>query len=238
MSLISSLRGFTFNGIHNSDMNVVMHSKIIKSSSKKKIKDSVPFMNDSYDFSTVATNGEIVYNEREITITLGLPANSKEGLQTLYSIIIEWLVDVGRCNLVFDDRPDYYYLAEVENSTTLDQVMEFGKLTVTFVAYPFITSVDYAGSEKWDTFNFELEYMQDVEFDIVGSRTVSIYNSGRSICPLVNCSANMTISNNGYSSNLVVGDNKDWEFKLQKGINNILITGAGHIKFIFKKERL
>ena len=195
-------------------------------------------MNGSYDFSTIATNGEIVYNEREITVTLGLPANSKEGLKTLYSIVLEWLVDVGRSNLVFDDMPGYYFLAEVENSTTLEQVMEFGKLVVTFVTSPLSTSIDYAGDEKWDTFNFDMDYMSIVEFDIVGSGTVSVYNGGRSICPLVNCSSNMTVTNNGYSTNFVVGDNKDWSFKLQNGKNDISITGAGHIKFIFKKERL
>lgn len=238
MSIISTIRGFTFNEKHNNDMNLVMHSKTIQSPSKKKIKSSVPFMNGSYDFSTVATNGEIVYGEREITIVLGLPANSKEGLQTLHSSTLEWIVDVGRSVLIFDDIPDYYFIAEVENSTTLEQVMEFGKSAVTFVAYPFITSIDYAGDEKWDTFNFEREYMQDVEFDIVGSGTVIVYNSGRSICPLVNCSTNMTVTNNGYSSNFVTGNNKDWSFKLQNGINNISVNGTGHIKFIFKKERL
>lgn len=238
MSLISTLRGFKFNEKHNSDMNVVLHSKTIQSPSKKKIKSSVPFMNGSYDFSTVATNGDIAYNEREINIVLGLPTNSKESLQTLYSTTLEWIIDVGRSQLIFDDIPDYYFIAEVENSTTLQQVMEFGLVSITFVAQPIKTSIDYAGNETWDIFNFELDYMQDTEFDVVGSKTVSIYNCGRSICPLVNCSTSMSVTKNGYTANFVTGDNKDWSFKLQNGMNNISINGTGHIKFIFKKEML
>lgn len=43
---------------------------------------------------------------------------------------------------------------------------------------------------------------------------------------------------NGYTANLQVGDNKDYRFKLQPGINIILVTGTGHIKFIFRKVLL
>lgn len=238
MDLKSSLRGFSFNGKHNHDMDVVMHSKTIQSPSKNKIKETVPFMNGSYDFSTVTTNGEIAYGERQISIELGLNMYSKEGLQTLYSKTMQWIVDIGRSKLIFDDDPDYYYIAEVESSTTLDQVMEFGKMSITFIAYPFKTSVDNAGEETWDLFNFELDYMQDVEFDIDISKTVSIYNCGRSVCPLINCSSTMTLTKGSYTTNLLAGDNKDWLFKLQNGVNSISINGTGHIKFTFRKEML
>ena len=56
-SLISILRGITFNNIHNNTIGVVMHSKLIQSPSKKKIKMTVPYMNGDYDFSTIGSNG-------------------------------------------------------------------------------------------------------------------------------------------------------------------------------------
>ena len=60
--LWSNLRGVTFNGKHNNELCIVMHSKSIQSPPKKKIKETVPFMNGSYDFSTVGSNGEIMFS--------------------------------------------------------------------------------------------------------------------------------------------------------------------------------
>ena len=222
-------------------MNVVMHSKSIHSPSKKKVKESVPFANSSYDFSTVATNGEITYNEREIEIVLGLPANSKEGLHTLYSTTLEWLVDVGCSKLIFDDMPEYYFLAEIESNTNLEQIMEFGTMSITFTAYPFKIANDYAGEETWDHFNFEVDYAQSNEFYINGEREITVYNSGRTICPVVECNSDTWVKLDGYETTFKEGISKDWAFKLQNGANVMKVKvpqDNGTIKFKFRKETL
>lgn len=236
--IISGLRGFTFNGKHNTDVGVVMHSKSIQPPSKKKVKDSVPFQNGSYDFSTIGSNGEITYEEREITIIIGLPAETKEQLQILYSSILEWLVDVGISELKFDVMKDYFYMAEVEDSSSFEEVMEFGRLTVKFVAYPFKMSVDYVGADIWDNFNFEEDYLQGNEFDINGSKTITLYNPRRAVNPVINCTAPMTLIKDGKTYSLTIGDNKIYGFRLNKIANDMTITGTGKIKFLFRKESL
>lgn len=238
MVILSNLRGVTFNGKHNKDFNIAMERKSIQSPSKKKIKDSVPFMNGSYDFSTIGSNGEITYNEREIAVTFGLPANNKEQLQVLYSKILEWLVDTGKQQLIFDDIKDYYFMAEVEDVTSFEQTMEFGKLEVKFVANPFKYSIYYIGNDIWDTFNFEEDRVQDVSFDIVSNATISLYNPGRSTKPVINCSSNMTITKGGITYNLNTGDNKPYGFFLNSGENSLIINGNGTINFTFRKESL
>lgn len=237
-TLISGLRGFTFNGVHNNAMGVVMHSKSINSPAKKKVKDSVPFMNGSYDFSTVGSNGEIVFSEREITIVLGLPAETKEVLQVLYSKTLEWLVDVGKQKLIFDVMKDYYFMAEVENTTSFEETMEFGQLEVTFVVDPFKYSIDYVGADIWDTFNFEEDYLQDSGYDIVGTKTITLYNPGRSVRPIINCSSPMTLIQNGKSYSLNTGDNKPYGFYLTTLANTLTINGTGRINFTFRKESI
>jgi predicted phage tail component-like protein len=235
------IRGFTFNGKHiykDLDYKLYMHTKSIQSPSKKKIKESVPFMNGSYDFSTVATNGEPTYNERVITLELGLPTGSKEDLYRLYSRTLEWLVDSGKCQLIFDDMIDYYFMAEVESQSTFEEVMEFGKLTVVFTAEPFKRGIDLAGDEEWDTFNFEEDYMQDTEFDVTTTKTLILYNPGRAIMPIINCNAVMNIVKDGVTYNLIIGDNRLYKFRIQNGANNIIINGTGHIRFLFRKEVL
>lgn len=238
MNVISGLRGCTFNNKHNNDVGLVMHSKSIESPPKKKIKESVPFMNGSYDFSTIGSNGEIVYSERKITIVFGLPAETKERLQVLYSNALEWLLDVGKQKLIFDVIKDYYFMAEVEDTTSLEELMEFGTLTVTFVADPFKFSIDYIGTNIWDTFNFEEDYLQDSYYDIITSKTIIINNPGRTVRPIINCSAPMTLIQNGKTFNLTVGDNKLYGFYLSHLANSLIINGTGRITFIFRKESI
>lgn len=237
-ALMSSLRGFTFNGKHNKGIGVIMHSKSIQPPPKKKIKDSVPFMNGSYDFSTVGSNGEQIFSEREITVIIGLPSETKEQLQVLYSTTLEWLEDVGKRQLKFDDISDYYYMAEVEESSSFEQVMEFGTLTVKFVADPFKMSVDYVGDDIWDTFNFEEDYMQNNQFIINGSDTILIYNPRRPVNPIINCTTPMSIIKDGKTYNLVAGNNKIYGFRLNTLTNTITVNGTGTIKFIFRKESI
>jgi predicted phage tail component-like protein len=239
MQGMTGLRGFTFNGKHNNDFKVVMQSKLIQSPPKKKIKDSVPFANGSYDFSTVGSNGEIVYGERSITISIGIPAETKEELQVVYSKVHEWLVDTGKQKLVFDDMKDYYFMAEVEEATTFEQTMAFGKLDIKFTADPFKSSVDVIGANVWDIFNFEEDYLQDSSYDVNGSIDIIMYNSGRTVRPVINCSLPMTmISQNGKSYNLTVGDNKPYGFYLNNGANDLRVNGTGKINFIFRKESI
>ena len=237
-SLMRSLSGFTFNNKHNRDVGVVMHSKSIQPPSKKKIKESVPFMNGSYDFSTVGSNGEINYDDREITVVLGLPADSKEKLTILYSKVLGWLMDSDKCRLTFDDDKMYYYMVEVEKTSTFEQVMEFGRLTVTFTAEPFKSSINYVVDDIWDIFNFEEDVIQDLHFDVENYKPISIFNSGRIIAPTINCSTTMALTINGITYTLDSGDNTFYDLKLQNGFTNIYIYGSGHIKFLFRKQVL
>jgi predicted phage tail component-like protein len=237
-TLISGLRGFTFNGKHNRDMNVVMHSKSIQPPPKKKIKDTVPFMNGSYDFSTWGSNGEQLYSEREITIVLGLPADTKEQLQVLYSKTLEWLEDTGQQQLIFDVIPDYYYLAELEEASSFQEVMEFGLLTIKMITYPFKKSINYVGDDIWDTFNFEEDVVQYNQFTISGSSKIVIYNPGRSVNPIINCTSEMVITIGDKNFNLQIGDNNFFGLRLANGNNIIDVVGDGKIKFIFRKESI
>jgi phage-related protein len=171
-------------------------------------------------------------------VILGIPAKDKEQLYRWYSKAIEWLVDSGKGQLIFDDILDYYFIAEVESASTFEEIMEFGNLTVEFTAEPFKQNVYLAGSEEWDLFNFEDDAMQDVEFYVVGSKTITLYNTGRVVSPMINTDSVMYLVKDEVTYDLVVGDNKKYGFKLQNGTNSIEIYGTGHVKFLFRKEVL
>ena len=225
-----------FNGKNSyDDFDLIMESKVILSPSKKKIKGEVPFANSSYDFSTIGSNGEITYNDRNITVVFILPTISKTRLHILYSKVLEWLQDVPQSKLIFGDIKDYYFLAEVEEKSSFEEIAICGKLTVTFVAEPFKIGVNLEGNTLWDTFNFNTDVMQDTSYDIVGSKTINIINVGRLITPTINSTSIMSITLNSKTYSLAIGDNTIYGFKLLSGDNNIVIVGTGNINFIFRK---
>jgi len=222
------------------DLGITIDSFGIQPPAKKKIKESVPFMNGSYDFSTVGSNGEITYSERVIRLKFNLIESNRASLWNKYSEVLEWLLGVGQSQLIFSDMIDCYYLAEVEDAPSFETLIKNGGIMeVEFITYPFKFGTNIEGSNQlWDPFNFELDYMQDTELDVVGSEVIQIYNVGKLVSPVVNCSSNMSVVLNGYTANFTTGDNTDWRFKLKPGINNITVTGTGTIKFIFRKELL
>ena len=220
------------------DFDLIMESKVILPPSKKMIKGEVPFANSSYNFSTVGSGGEITYNDRNITVVFILPTISKIRLHVLYSKVLEWLQDVPQSKLIFGDMKDYYFLAEVETASSFEEIAICGKLTVTFVAEPFKIGVNLEGNTLWDTFNFNTDVMQDTSYDIVGSKSINIINVGRLTIPTINITAAMTITLNSKTYNLVTGDNTIYGFKLLNGDNDMVVTGTGTIKFIFRKVTL
>jgi predicted phage tail component-like protein len=222
------------------DLDIQLESFSIQPPSKKKIKVPVPFMNSSYDFSTVGSSGEIVYTDRIIKTRFNLRRKNRGTLYNKYSEVLAWLLDVGQRQLIFTDMPDCYYLAEVENAPSFEEIAKrAGIMEIEFIAVPFKYGVSVEGSEQlWDTFNFETGYLQETMFEVLGTKSVTIYNPGREVVPIINCNSNMICLINSYSVGFVAGDNKDYNFKLANGANTVVITGIGTIKFIFRKELL
>lgn len=194
-------------------------------------------MNGDYDFSTIGSGGEIIYNNREITVKFGIPSKNKTALYSLYSNISEWLLGVGKSQLIFDDIEDYYYNAEIEAITSFEEVFKFGKFEAKIIAEPFKFSLNNVGDDIWDTFNFEEDIAQDNEFDVVTTSNIMLYNVGVPVFPVITCSNNMSIIFNSITYNLVVGDNINI-IKLATGENTIIVNGTGNIKFAFQKVRL
>ncbi|MFC0906362.1 distal tail protein Dit [Clostridium sp. MT-14] len=232
--------GITFNGRHSlKDMGLYAEDKVINAPSKKKIMDSVPFMHGQYDFSTVGSNGEQVYDTRTVTVTLRIIAYNVEELHIIYRQALEWLMDSGKQKLQLDFMPEFYFMAEVQDAPDWDKFLRYGLLSVDFVCDPFKYSTSYMGDDIWDTFCFLTDYTQYTnEFTIDEETTVVMYNNGRMITPVINCSAAMTLTYGGKTYNLVAGDNKPWGLKLQNGKNELAFSSNGTVKILFRWEAL
>ena len=206
----------------------------------KVIKQSVPFMNGSYDFSTVATNGDIVFKDRKIDCSIEFVSSNKGELMNKYTELLEWLL-VEKSVLIYTGEPDMRYLARVEEVPSFDLFYSLGgTLKFSFIAEPFKESIEYISDNMlWDTFNFINGYLAPTSFDVITNQNIVIYNPGRTISPLINVSSNMTIIKNGLVIDLFAGNNTNKDFKLLPGENTINIgVGSGNISFIFRRVSL
>lgn len=219
------------------DFEIKILSRSISIPSKRKIKDTVPFMNGSYDFSLLY--GEQTYYEREITYTFSLPKKDKVKLNMLKIKIIEWLYD-GIQSKIYDDQfPNFHFLAECTDIDYDESFYNYAQLTATFIAYPFKISTLQDGHDIWDEFNFELDMIQDTKFDVIGSKSITLYNNSIiGIYPTVICDNNFEVIKNGITYSFTPGEVKSFNFKLDKGENNLLLKGNGAIEFKWSKEVL
>lgn len=237
--------GFKFDSRHSyNDFGLVLDSKQIADPQKSKIKISVPYMNGTYDFSTIGSGGEQVFGERDVQVILGMPTGSKEELQIVYSQILEWLKDTGRQQLIFDDMYTYYFEAEVETVSKFEEMYRMGKITIMFTAQPFRHSIDYMGDDIWDDFCFLTDYTQysnvfDITEDGPGN-TVIMYNNGRPVVPEIDVDVDgMRLNFKSKTYYLIKGSNKFYDLKLENGENIFHFYNAiGKVKIIFRCEVL
>jgi phage-related protein len=204
----------------------------------KIIVEDLSGMDGEYDYSAVNPDEEIKYKPRPHDIEFTLRERDPRKLRIKANKIAAWLA-CGEQPLIYDDEADKYYLAKVVNKLDLEnQIVSIKRFTVQFRCRPFKFGLYLEGADVWDTFNFEEDVAQEVEFDVVGSAIKNIINVGRKVSPVINVNANMTIEISAITYNLVPGDNKFYDLKLKTGDNQITITGTGHIKFLFRKELL
>ncbi|APM39389.1 distal tail protein Dit [Clostridium kluyveri] len=203
------------------------------------IKIQVPFMSGSYDFSTVGSQGEITYADRKIETQFQFVGLKKTEMFIRYSQILEWLMGPGKQKLIQSNDPTWYYMAKVDDVPSWDNLERLGTLKIDFIADPFKYNIDNFGDDIWDDFCFLTDYTAYTnEFSISGTTTVKIYNNGRNVSPVINCSSTMTLTFGGKTYNLTTGDNILYSVRFVNGENDLIITGNGTIQVKFRAESL
>ena len=231
--------GISYNNKHSfNDLGLtILNTRVIETPSKIKITETIPFMNGSYDFSNLY--GSNCYTERQLEYEFLIKANNSTELEYQRIKIENWLLSSNtKTPLIDDNIIGYYYKAECI-SAEFEEMNNIGKLKATFIAYPFKIGEAYEGNNLWDSFNFELDVLQDTKFTVNGASSVSIYNpSVIDIEPEIIASSQLEITLDNKKYVVEVGTSKDYRFKLKKGNNNITLKGNGTIEFKFRKEVL
>ncbi|MED4083866.1 phage tail protein [Halalkalibacterium halodurans] len=226
--------GFRRSGRHTRDFNMWLVDRSAPTPDEKEILESVPFMQGEYDFSTIL--GERVYSNRTLSYVFEILDRDYTHRKTIQTAVENWLMKDGMAPLYDDHAEFYYYMAKC---TSVDTEDSSGGLTVNiqFTAYPFKIGEFEEGNDYWDTFNFELDTTQPNQYQISGSQTITVYNTGSTgISPKIIASAPMTIVKNSVTYNIPSGESQSETFRLETGANPMTITGNGTIQFLWHKE--
>ena len=229
--------GIIKGGKHSyTDFGLTARDVTTETKRKNKTLVKIPFMNGSYDFSSLY--GGQTYEEETRTYEFNLVAKDKYDLEIQKIKVSNWLLDDGQVEIYDDLLVGYYRIAECVD-LTFEENYNYAKVIANFRAYPFKISEKFEGNNEWDTFNFELDTAQDVKFVVESFKNEVLINGGSSVVtPVVICSSQMAVTLNNKVFEFPEGENKDYRFRLNKGDNPIHIEGKGTIEFKFRKEVL
>lgn len=119
------------------DFSASLAGRRIGKPKKKSIKETVPFSNNTYDFSKI--DGELYWEEREIEYIFEITADSPEELEELKLAFSGWVMNVFEEDIHDPYIFGYHFKGTYEDMDPEDdEGLDKTTLTVKFTAYPYM----------------------------------------------------------------------------------------------------
>lgn len=194
------------------DFGASLATRAISAPAKKEIKETVPFSNQTYDFSRI--NGELYWEERELQCEFEIMADCPEDLEHKKARFSNWIMNVFNEEIHDPFEPDFHYIGTFYDMDYADEdCVEKTTATVTFKAYPYKVA------------NKATNYVFTVPAG--GTKTVNAMNeSGHRIVPIVTTDTAVTITKDGASYVFSAGESSDSIFALAMGDNLLTVENA------------
>lgn len=195
---------------------------------KKSIKETVPFSNKTYDFTSI--NGEIYWEERELEYIFEMTAETPEELEEMKANFSGWLMLIIEQAITDPFIPDFHFIATFDDIEFADdEGLDKTTATVKFTAYPYKVS-DYAR-----TFEFTVNAGATIDATIIN-------NSSHRITPTITASGEVIIKRENMSYAVSAGEVTDESFMLDVGVMEVQLqnpkTTACTVVFTFFEEVL
>ena len=215
-------KGFAFNGKHlYHDFDCYIKKVEMSPPDKKEVRKTVPYMNGSYDFSTLY--GGPCFEDRTIKYTIDVYGDDAANLAEKKQDLENWLLPCSMRVLQDDSMPNYYFYAECISVDEAGEEGDSNELTIQFKAYPFKISRQL----------YEVTYKPSAAAD------VTINNDGTfAVIPTITCAAAATVVYGGNTYMLGIGEHKSSIFTLKPGNNSLNIKSDGVVTVSFRTEVL
>ena len=145
--------GISANGKHSSsDFDSPYAWSSIRMPSKKIVRETVPYMNGSYDFSGIY--GGVAYESREVSYAFDLIADEPSALHDAVSALVGWLNGIHESEIFDDEIEGWHFVGTCDEcDVDYDESGLAATVEATFTCYPFKvadeeTSADLAVGEN------------------------------------------------------------------------------------------
>ncbi len=207
--------GITVNGLHSfRDFGLCIKEKKIGLPTKHIIQDSVPYMNGSYDFTTLG--GDATWGDREITFTFDILAESEQAMNRLRDSIINWLMNVHNADIFDDAMPGWHFHGSYSGGDMSDD-MELSEFSVSFICHPF--------------------RIADTETAIRLNAGESVIDyAGQAVAAYVSGSVAGSITFNGAAQSFLANTRTELSALLGHGTNTVNLTVSGNVTLYYTEE--
>lgn len=206
------------------DYEASVKERTIGAPAKKKIKETVPFSNTTYDFSAI--NGEIYWDERPLEYTLEITADTPEDLEAKKQRVMSWLMSVMGESLHDPHIKGYHFIATLD-SLSIDDTDDIEKTTIKakFSAYPYM--IADAARE------YPVRLSAGAAVDIIVEN-----KSSHRLTPTLTSDVAFTVTKDDIVFSVPSGETKDDSFKLDVGNNALTLqaTEDGTVNISFHEE--
>lgn len=205
----------------------------------EKNKITVPVMHSNKVIDLSGIYGGQTFSERPLKFVFQYYGSSDpESIDRTYTQVVNWLMSYSGKAPIYDDRMKrYYYLAELVSSPSFEELLYKGTLTISFTAYPFRFDSIPEGDDDWDTFDFDFDVAQDVQFKVEGSKEITLYNVGNNVAvPTITASTAFQVVQDNREISLPAGRHEHSRIRLLTGENKLVLNGTGTVEFLFYKE--
>lgn len=224
-----------FNQINSLDMGLIINSIDLGIPTPKIIMQEVPYMNGSYDFSTVNNGGVPVFNNRTVIIKFSYKDISAQSQWDKYLKATSWLLNSPKGILDISTIQGKIN-GKCVSCSKLDRSNYGGTFTATFTCDPQII-IGLYGDYLWDPFNFDIGIAELNSFSMTPGTKLSVYCDVASAIPILTVDSYCKIQIQGQVYSLSEGVNNVFGLHFNYGVNIIeVLSGRGRINIEFKKE--
>lgn len=212
------MKGITFLGFHSyQDLHLILTKKEIGSPAIKTRKIDIEGADSSLDMTDFF--GEVKYEDLTHKFQFKTLVAPSEFLNLFSDIKNKIHGKKGR--IILDDDPAFYYVGRC-NVSSFTNEKSIGIISIECECEPY-------------------KYKQDitaVQFDIVGSRLVTLHNGRMPVVPLITTLSAMSFMFDGVAYTHEAGVFEIPEIELHEGDNEITISGTGNVRFTYQEGAL
>lgn len=187
---------FTFAGIDSATLLHVLGVRRTVLPFQRDVYESIPGRAGTYQFPEEL-------GDRPVLVSAGLIGTSQGNLIAQERAVAEWLRTRTRERLIFDDDPDWYFMAKVANEAAVTDSLDLGGFEIEFRCDPYVYALNEGSPSAalGASFTFDSDYAPDVPPRIV------VY----AVTDLTSPSVTLDGTTIGYAGILPAGDALVWD---------------------------